>query len=297
MSTNHKNTNKNKLGKEFYSGFIAGSITSFIVHPLDLIKLRLQLNATNTTPTQNSWLSTIRSVSNTSNLYRGVSINVLGNSIAWALYFGLYRTIKDQLTSVSRVQEGPLLYLTSGALAGMSTSILTNPIWVLKTRIMSLNKSSPNNLYLNIPTSVKNVIRQDGWRVWKIGIKPAILGVSQGAIYFMIYDTLKTYQLTKQQQQPTSERGKLSTKEIIALTSLSKMVSTSVVYPLQLIKSNQQSIKAINIKDYQSVTLLISQIIRRNGFTGLYKGLSTNLLKAIPSTCLTFYIYETINNL
>ena len=48
-------------------------------------------------------------------LYRGVAVNVLGNSISWALYFAWYESIKDGI----RGYRGSLLYydyfLASGA--------------------------------------------------------------------------------------------------------------------------------------------------------------------------------------
>lgn len=48
-------------------------------------------------------------------LYRGVAVNVLGNSVSWALYFAWYESIKDGI----RDYRGSLSYydyfLASGA--------------------------------------------------------------------------------------------------------------------------------------------------------------------------------------
>ena len=78
---------------------------------------------------------------------------------------------------------------------------------------------------------------------------------------------------------------------------IAKMISMSLIYPLQLLKSNQQSIEASSTREYQSMRKLVPFIIKQNGIQGLYKGLLTNLFKSVPSTCITFYIYETVNNL
>lgn len=291
---------QHNVPREFFAGFVAGSITSVVVHPFDLIKLRLQLNATN--GIQQSWIGLVKGLWEDQNrvwlstLYRGVTINALGNSVAWALYFGIYRSFKDHLTSffAGEISSTSMswIYLTSGTLAGITTSVITNPLWVLKTRIMAQNKSLNGNVeYDNIISSIRKIKRDHGWRVWKIGIIPSILGVSQGALYFMVYDTLKNYRFSKLKKQ------KLDTLEILSITSLSKMISMSLVYPLQLIKSNQQSLNATNCKEFKSMRYLIPLIIKKNGVLGLYKGLPANLLKSVPSTCLTFYIYETVNNL
>lgn len=298
-SLNAFSTSKPSAFHEFFSGFIAGSITSVVVHPFDLIKLRLQLNATN--GIQQSWIAIVRGLWKNQNrfwlstLYRGVTINALGNSIAWALYFGIYRSFKDQLISFTSGASSVSLswvYLTSGTLAGITTSVLTNPIWVLKTRIMAQNKSLNGNVgYDNIISSIRKIKKDHGWGIWKIGIVPSILGVSQGAVYFMVYDSLKSYRFNKLKKQ------KLDTLEILSITFISKTISMSLVYPLQLLKSNQQSLNATNCKEYKYIRHLIPLIIRQSGVFGLYKGLFTNLLKSVPSTCLTFYIYETVNNL
>lgn len=298
-SLNTASTSQSTAPREFFSGFIAGSITSVVVHPFDLVKLRLQLNATN--GIQQSWITITKGLWKDQNrfwlstLYRGVAINALGNSIAWALYFGIYRSFKDQLISITDDVPSislPWVYLTSGTLAGITTSVLTNPIWVLKTRIMAQNKSLNGNVgYDNIISSIRKIKKDHGWGIWKIGIVPSILSVSQGALYFMVYDTLKSYRFTKLKKQ------KLDTLEILSFTSISKMISMSLVYPLQLLKSNQQSLNATNCEEYRYIRHLIPLIIKQNGVSGLYKGLFTNLSKSIPSTCLTFYIYETVNNL
>lgn len=300
---------RNSLKHEFVSGFVAGSLTSMIVHPFDLVKLRLQLNAAKGTTT---WWTTVKGILATTEsgggggpvvnrflqLYRGVSINVMGNSIAWALYFGLYRTFKDKLIPIDGSNDGPasspnpLLYLASGTLAGISTSVLTNPIWILKTRIMSQNKIGGDVNYSTVISSLRHVVDQHGWQLFKIGITPAILGVSQGGLYFMIYDTLKNHYKMKE-----NNNGLFSTSQVVSTSSISKMVSMSLIYPLHLLKSNQQSIEASSSKEYQSMRKLIPFIIRQNGVQGLYKGLLTNLFKSVPSTCITFYIYETVNNL
>ncbi|CAL9733877.1 mitochondrial nicotinamide adenine dinucleotide transporter 2 [Monosporozyma servazzii] len=290
---------KGSLKHEFVSGFVAGSLTSMIVHPFDLVKLRLQLNAARGTTT---WWTTVKSIldsnagnvtSRVSQLYRGVSINVMGNSIAWALYFGLYRAFKDKLIHAGDDAPNPLLYLASGTLAGISTSVLTNPIWILKTRIMSQNKVGGDAKYSTLTSSLHNAIKQHRWQLFKIGITPAILGVSQGALYFMIYDTLKNHYIMKD----TNINNLFSTSQVVSTSSVAKMISMSLIYPLQLLKSNQQSIEASSTKEYQSMRKLVPFIIKQNGIQGLYKGLLTNLFKSVPSTCITFYIYETVNNL
>lgn len=306
-----------QLNKEVVSGFSAGCITACIIHPLDLIKLRLQLNATtfpyntttNTSNTHNMWSvarnilrntfqqsnilnENVKSVSKFKQLYRGFSINLLGNSIAWSCYFTIYRNMKDTISDNKLIENDSIKYLISGGLSGLLTTLLTNPIWVLKTRMMSVNYNENIN-YNNMFLAVRTIWKNEGYRAMWHGIIPAMLGVSQGAVYFMVYDNLKKILLLKKSNSLKKER--LDASEIITITTLSKMTSTSLIYPIQLLKSNQQSFKAL--KDNYSLINLIKIIYRGKGVKGFYQGLLTNLFKTIPSTCITFLVYEQVNHI
>lgn len=72
------------------------------------------------------------------------------------------------------------------------------------------------------------------------------------------------------------------------------MISVTLVYPFQLLKSNLQSFRAKE-QNFKFIPL-IKLIITNDGFLGLYKGLSANLVRAIPSTCITFCVYENLKH-
>ncbi|CAB4253252.1 similar to Saccharomyces cerevisiae YIL134W FLX1 Protein required for transport of flavin adenine dinucleotide (FAD), a synthesis product of riboflavin, across the mitochondrial membrane [Maudiozyma barnettii] len=299
------------LQKEIISGLVAGCLTSTIVHPLDLIKLRLQLLSTdssNAVSKLNKYKHVLQSIKanghwTTAGLYRGLTINVLGNSIAWSLYFGSYRAFKTLLSTSNQDTlklsgsdesklinlDSSMMYLVSGGLAGVFTSVVTNPIWVLKTRIMSTNQNTFNKSYDSIQGTFRSLVSKEGYRSLLKGLTPSILGVSQGALYFMIYDTLKQNRL-KIYDPIQRSKEHLNTGDTILITSISKMVSTTTVYPLQLLKSNLQSVNMIH--GNSSTWKLTQLILKREGIRGLYNGLATNLFKAVPTTCITFCIYE-----
>lgn len=73
--------------------------------------------------------------------------NLAGGSMSWGLYFFGYTMIKDHL---KRNQDGKELtavaHLGSSALAGALTQLVTNPIWVIKTRMCGTSQGDPNAL-------------------------------------------------------------------------------------------------------------------------------------------------------
>ncbi|CAG98000.1 flavin adenine dinucleotide transporter FLX1 [Kluyveromyces lactis] len=290
------------LQKEIISGLTAGTITTIVTHPLDLIKLRLQLAAIDLKPSSyyNQVQRIIKDGSGTQQLlkeaYRGLGINIIGNAVAWGLYFGLYRCSKDVVYSLS--SEPALqnkfmndrkmtssMYLVSAGASGLATALLTNPMWVIKTRIMS-TKSSQG--YTSILNAITRIYTEEGLKTFWRGLVPSLFGVTQGALYFAIYDTLKLKYL--HDRNDIQER-RLNAVETIGIISLSKMISVSSVYPLQLLKTNLQTFRTEH-NENSKMNSLIRSIWHTNGIAGFYKGLFANLVRAIPSTCITFGVYE-----
>ncbi|SCW02017.1 LAFE_0E12310g1_1 [Lachancea fermentati] len=299
------------LHKEVISGLTAGTVTTVVTHPLDLIKVRLQLLAM-TKPSEGyrEVLKYIAQDSRNSSgflreAYRGLGVNLIGNSIAWGLYFGLYRYSKDivfrlwadeSLYSTNSFQNdkqmGALLYMTSAGISGLTTTILTNPIWVVKTRIMSTSVGARGS-YRSTWDGIKKLYKSDGVKGFWKGMIPSLFGVTQGALYFAVYDSLKHQYFAAKHIDAEQKLGNLET---ITITSLSKMISVTAVYPFQLLKANLQSFEASVDHNSYRLWSVIHSIYSKEGVKGLYKGLSANLLRAIPSTCITFCIYENLRH-
>jgi primary-amine oxidase len=109
---------------EAAAGFSAGVVSCLTVHPLDLLKNRLQLNTSARSRPGDS-LRIIRSVVRDEGglraLYRGLWPNMLGNSLGWGLYFLFYGEAKAIL---ARGKEGGRLgggeFFGAAVVAGMA---------------------------------------------------------------------------------------------------------------------------------------------------------------------------------
>jgi solute carrier family 25 folate transporter 32 len=123
---------------------------------------------------------------------------------------------------------------------------------------------------------------------WK-GLIPSLVGVSQGALQFTIYDTLK-YQI-----RGDSHRGKLEIYEYIIMSCTSKIISTLITYPCQLLRSRLQDYSSINEK--KTVRQVVQNVYNLEGIGGFYKGVLPNIVRVLPATCITFSIYETIKKI
>lgn len=117
------------------AGLVAGGISTIAMHPLDLVKTRMQVAGGKTT----TLLRLIYKEHGVAGLYRGIGTNLFGGTLAWGFYFGWYGQIKNWIGG-DRVHLSGGEYLFSAAAAGLLTSICTNPIWVVKTRMLTTTR-------------------------------------------------------------------------------------------------------------------------------------------------------------
>ena len=59
----------------------------------------------------------------------------------------------------------------------------------------------------------------------------------------------------------------------------------------------QQRIDSQRAVQYNSFVHAFRTTLKREGFTGLYKGLVPNLLRVMPQSAVTFLVYETVMHL
>ena len=96
----------------------------------------------------------------------------------------------------SKVQLSPKMHLLAASEAGLLTLAMTNPIWVVKTRLClqygnELAAVRTENRYKGMVDALVRITREEGVRGLYKGFVPGIWGVSHGAIQFMAYEELK----------------------------------------------------------------------------------------------------------
>lgn len=115
------------------------------------------------------------------------------------LYYS-YSSIKTNLQGGDpKVQLSPTSHLFAASSAGILTLALTNPIWVVKTRLClqfgrdpSTLTTDPNKVYKGMIDAFRKICLVEGLAGLYKGFVPGIWGVSHGAIQFMAYEELKS---------------------------------------------------------------------------------------------------------
>ena len=140
--------------------------------------------------------------------------------------------------------------------------------------------------YSSIADGATQIFRSEGLLGFYRGLGPSLLGVSHGALQFMAYEKLKIYR----SGATVVEHRDLSTFDFLALSGLAKLFAGSVTYPYQLVRARLQMYDAEKL--YSGARDVMNQVWKQEGLRGFYKGIGPNLLRVLPSTCVTFLVYE-----
>ncbi|KAL6573730.1 Nicotinamide adenine dinucleotide transporter 2, mitochondrial [Orobanche hederae] len=284
------------------AGAAAGAIAATFVCPLDVIKTRLQVHGLpkiQPSGRQGSVilvsLQTIVRNEGLRGLYRGLTPTLAALLPNWAVYFTVYGHLKELLHSYegSKDQLTIASNMIAAAGAGAATSIATNPLWVVKTRLQTQGMRQDVVPYKNIFSALTRIAHEEGFRGWYSGLLPSLAGISHVAIQFPAYERIKFY-LAKRENKSCNE---LNSWEVAVASSFAKVVASVLTYPHEVVRSRlQEQGQVRNAKlQYAGVVDCIKKVLRNEGIPGFYRGCATNLLRTTPSAVITFTSYEMIH--
>ena len=155
---------------------------------------------------------------------------------------------------------------------------------------MLSTSATQDGAYLSMVSGLKSIWQGEGYRGMFHGLVPTLAGVSHGALYFMAYEKLKA------ERRRSRNNTSLTNLDTIVTSSLSKVFAGSLTYPHQLVRARMQMHNPVDatLRPSLGVVGVVKQIWRHEGFLGFYKGLGPNLLRVVPSTCVTFLVYENV---
>jgi solute carrier family 25 folate transporter 32 len=316
----------------------AGGFTSGIVTcPLDVIKTKLQAqggfrqsNAA-THVVYRGLMGTARIIWREEGLrgmYRGLGPIIMGYLPTWAVWFTVYGRSKEYFGQY--IEDRNWVNLSSSIVAGASSTMVTNPIWVIKTRLMSQvsrkatsNDARPPWHYSSTFDAARKMYKTEGVLSFYSGLTPALLGLTHVAVQFPAYEYLKL-KFTGQGMGESVE-GDDSNHWIGVLSAsvISKVMASTATYPHEVIRTRLQTqqrsvpsasseyaafrgglegdqhgpsaiiakIKPI-LPRYKGVVRTFKTILREEGWQAFYAGMGTNMMRAVPAATVTMLTFE-----
>ncbi|EFW99696.1 mitochondrial folate carrier protein [Grosmannia clavigera kw1407] len=297
---------------EAIAGLTAGSIATLAVHPLDIVKTRMQIfrgtataSASGTCiggPAALSAASVLRGLLAAPHplaaLYRGLTPNLLGNGTSWASFFFVKSRMERLVASAKAPGPQDLTpadYFVASGLAGICVQVITNPLWVLKTRMLSSDRGA-QGAYPSMWAGAIRVLREEGPRGFYRGLGVSLIGVSHGAVQFAVYEPMKRLYLRRGSEADIdASQKRLRNHATLVISTTAKLVAGAVTYPYQVVRSRLQNYDA-EARFGRGIVGVSAQLWREDGLRGFYRGLVPSVIRVLPATWVTFLVYENIRH-
>ncbi|KAF5453641.1 hypothetical protein F2P56_028532 [Juglans regia] len=256
-------------------------------------------------------------------LYGGLTPSLVGTAASQGVYYYFYQIFRNKAEAASLehmkkgIGDGSVGMFSSlvvAALSGCVNVLMTNPIWVVVTRMQThtkIPKKSQRGQTLSVSPdetvfaaselppfgtnhAIQEVYDEAGfWGFWK-GVFPTLIMVSNPSIQFMLYETMLK-KLKKRRALSRKGNSGVTALEIFLLGALAKLGATVVTYPLLVVKSRLQA-KQVSTGDkrhhYKGTSDAILKMIRYEGFYGFYKGMSTKIAQSVLAAAVLFMVKE-----
>jgi solute carrier family 25 (peroxisomal adenine nucleotide transporter), member 17 len=163
--------------------------------------------------------------------------------------------------------------MIAGAVAGSATVLITNPIWVVNTRMTAkANHGEEKDVEAQgykkskKPSTVGTLLtllKEEGPSALFAGVLPALVLVINPILQYTIYEQLKNF---------LEKRRKVGPRDSFLLGALGKLLATSITYPYITVKSRAHVAKKVQGQQAVGMAESLNKIVREEGYAGLYKG-------------------------
>ena len=278
------NNNKNKNNSStnaIVAGAFAGAVARIFVAPLDVIKIRLQIQKENYSLTNAKYkgaVSAMATIAREEGIRKGLWAGTLPALCLWIPYTGIQFGMLNVLSTSSNNNNNFLF----GAVAGATATIATYPFDIIRTQLAS--QGIPKT-YNGVFDAFYGLLRRRklyaGLGITLIEIVPAT------SVQFGVYGYLD--------KKMNSDKN---SKNHFAKGFIAGSCARVAIHPLDVMKKRLQVVGLKRAASYGAAETahkafpLVVSILKTEGPRGFYKGLVPALCKSAPSSAITFGVYE-----
>ncbi|KAL0323680.1 UNVERIFIED_CONTAM: Adenine nucleotide transporter BT1, chloroplastic/mitochondrial [Sesamum calycinum] len=268
--------------RRLISGGVAGAISRTAVAPLETIRTHLMVGSSGHSSTE--VFHNIMKTEGWKGLFRGNFVNVIRVAPSKAIELFVYDTVNKNLSpkpgEQSRLPVPPSL--VAGACAGVSSTLVTYPLELVKTRL-----TIQRDVYNGLLDAFVKILQEGGVGELYRGLTPSLIGViPYAAANYCAYDTLrKVYRKIFKQER-------IGNIETLLIGSAAGAISSTATFPLEVARKHMQVGAVSGRQVYNNVLHALASILEQEGIQGLYKGLGPSCLKLVPAAGISFMCYE-----
>ncbi|XP_020279971.1 calcium-binding mitochondrial carrier protein Aralar1 isoform X2 [Pseudomyrmex gracilis] len=277
-------------GYRFVLGSIAGAVGATAVYPIDLVKTRMQNQRTG------SFIGEL--------MYKN-SFDCFKKVIRHEGIFGLYRGLMPQLMGVAPEKAIKLtvndfvrdkfmnkngnipLYgeIISGACAGGSQVIFTNPLEIVKIRLQVAGEIAGGS-----KVRAWTVVKELGLFGLYKGARACFLrDIPFSAIYFPMYSHTKA--------RLADEGGYNTPLSLLVSGAIAGVPAAALVTPADVIKTRLQVVAREGQTTYNGLLDCAKKIYKEEGPRAFWKGATARVFRSSPQFGVTLFTYELLQRL
>ncbi|XP_028779274.1 adenine nucleotide transporter BT1, chloroplastic/mitochondrial-like [Neltuma alba] len=273
---------KNPSLRRLISGGIAGAVSRTTVAPLETIRTHLMVGSSGHSTVE--VFNNIMKTDGWKGLFRGNFVNVIRVAPSKAIELFAYDTVNKNLSP--KPGEQPKLpipaSLIAGACAGVSSTICTYPLELVKTRL-----TIQRGVYKSLLDAFLKIVKEEGPAELYRGLAPSLIGViPYAATNYFAYDTLR------KGYRKAFKKEKIGNIETLLIGSAAGAISSSATFPLEVARKHMQVGALSGRQVYKNVIHALASILEQEGIQGLYRGLGPSCMKLVPAAGISFMCYE-----
>lgn len=315
-------SDSHELAEYMSAGAAAGILEHCIMYPIDVVRTRMQ--SIRPKIAHQSFWTTVTHLIKTERFktFRGMAAVVAGAGPAHALYFSCYEHLKLVILSNhlhhhnryrSRQQQLQSMEtsINPGASSSLSPTTLTtatsssqraiahgiagcgatlvhdavmNPVEVVKQRMQMYKSPFETSL-----SCARHILEREGLKAfYRSYFTQLTMNLPYQSLHFVTYELM---------QDLTNEERRYNPKAHVISGAIAGAVASAITTPLDVCKTllNTQeklALVAVNSDRISGLLNAVRVVYKCCGFRGYFQGLQARVVVAIPSTAITWSVYE-----
>ncbi|KAL3960059.1 hypothetical protein ACCO45_005176 [Purpureocillium lilacinum] len=256
------------------AGAGGGILSMVLTYPLITLSTRAQVESKKAETKFVEAVQKIIAREGVPSLYSGINSALFGISVTNFVYYYWYEWTRASFERARASKKlSTIESMIAGAIAGSATVIITNPIWVVNTRVTTRKQDA------EVDGDVEAGAVKRSKAPSTIGTLMALLkNEGPQALFASVIPALM--------KNAVEKRRKMTPTIAFFLGALGKLFATSVTYPYITVKSQMHV--AAHGKKKEGMSQTLNRVIKEEGYAGLYKGIGPKVTQSVLTAAFLF---------
>ncbi|XP_076460566.1 mitoferrin-2-like isoform X2 [Babylonia areolata] len=266
-----------------FAGAAAGVLEHSVMYPVDCVKTRMQALVPDPKADYRSLMDAANKIvryEGLRNTMRGFSAMVTGAGPAHAMYFACYEEVKKKLSGGQ--QGNHLANGVAGCAATLLHDAVMNPADVVKQRMQVYGSN-----YRTCLQCMTHVVQREGlWAFYRSYSTQLVMNIPFQTTQFVTYEIMQDLLNNDRAYNPFTH---------MCSGAVAGAIAASITMPLDVCKTllnTQETCARTHLTYINGMASAFRTIYEFRGMRGFFQGLTARVVYQIPSTAISWSVYE-----